>query len=519
MDGRDDKAGQKPVSFTQRVREGAGAAWKAVSGFSGSVGRFIYNHAITVFLILWVLASLGAVKLIMYLADPCRGTTLVCPGVEWIRPGYLAEDFRNLLWAASLVFGGAGAGAALINALRRTRLMHSEHELKRSGQDAETFSRAVDQLGSEQTAIRLGAIYALEGLMRAAFADGGDKTFGRQIGETLAAFVRNRSASLFASTLSEPDESDRIDGSAVETTNAFTEADKRRWESQCRLDADVEASVAVIARSWKVDFRPPIIEARGVDLSGSVLIGLKLPVNAELYGFNVSHAKMRFASVRRANFGGTDFRNVDLRNSNFSGSNAENVVFDESDLRWATMRNANLRGARFSRAILFGADLTYANLEEAFLLTANIQAAWLYQTNFRQAQLNGAKLRKARMEEANLEGASLYQADLQDCLLGGANLESASLFKANLSQVVFDGANLKNADLKEADISGARFHLTYGESAVRNLTLEQISSARWVMGQPPKLPKGMELPHRGDGKPFDDPSPFDESWMKDVGSR
>ncbi|WP_371394018.1 pentapeptide repeat-containing protein [Glycocaulis abyssi] len=342
--------------------------------------QWAIDHAIKIFVPAWLILSGIAVWVVMQLADPCAGTTRVCPPVQWIRPGYLAEDFRNLLWAASLVFGGAGAGAALINALRRTRLMQDEHSLKQAehrlaerGRDAETFSRAVDQLGSDQTAIRLGAIYALEGLMRSAFAEGGDKIFGRQIGETLAAFVREQSVSM-AQIVSEWD------------SEAQEEQEKGRLKGH-RLKVDLEAAAVVISRSWPYEYRPDLDSDGGVDLSWSCLFRLRMPTKADMRGFNLVCA----------------------------------------DLRGCKLDSVDLRGA------------------------------WLFEADFRLAQIKGA------------------------------------------------------------DISSTVFYAPSGAVSKPSVTSKQIKLARWRFGEPPILPPEVDLSHRGDGKPFDNPSPFDESWMKDVG--
>ncbi|WP_439633454.1 pentapeptide repeat-containing protein [Glycocaulis sp.] len=352
--------------------------------------QWAIDHAIKIFVPAWLILSGVAVWVVMQLADPCAGTTRVCPPVQWIRPGYLAEDFRNLLWAASLVFGGAGAGAALINALRRTRLMQAEHALAQRGQDAETFSRAVEQLGSEQTAIRLGAIYALEGLMRSAFAEGGDKIFGRQIGETLAAFVREQSVPM-AQIVSEWDaEAQKAEQSALASRGASvrSESSEGRIFKNYRLNVDLEAAVVVISRSWPHEHRPELDGDGGVDLSWSCLFRLRMPAKADMRGFNLVRADLR----------GCKFDSVDLR------------------------------------------------------------GAWLFEADFRLAQIRGA------------------------------------------------------------DISSTVFYVPSAAVSEPSVTSKQINLARWRLGEPPILPPEVDLPHRGDEQPIGDPSPFDESWMKNVGS-
>lgn len=439
MDGWVEKVRAGSAGFMQRVRDGATVVWQVVKGGCLRAARFVSNHFIKFFLAFWIGASVWVFFWVVDLADPCRGTNLVCPDVEWIRPGYLAEDFRNLPWAASLVFGGAGAGAALINALRRTRLMQAEHALAQRGQDSETFSRAVNQLGSDKTAIRLGAIYALEGLMRSAFEPGGDKAFGRQIGETLAAFVRDQSV--------EEAEREAAPQNMQEQEEATVPA-----QGQSRLAVDRESAVAVLARSWPHQLLPARYGDGIIDLTGAKLARLWLPNCSDLRSFELTNADLHRAQLRGASLVKVELIGANLR---------------EAQLPWAKLQCAVLVGADLQEASLFGSHLQSANVRNA-----RFQRADLFGANFQQADLTGADLRGARTNQA-----------------------------------VFGAA----------DISDAWFASPDGEDPATYLTVKQIESARWRQDKPPTLPKGMRLPHRGDGKPLRDPSPFNDSWAMFVG--
>lgn len=202
--------------------------------------------------------------------------------VTFIRSENRAEDFRNLLWAISFIGGALAAVIALINALRRTRMMQRE-------QDAEIFAKAVEQLGSEERAVRLGAIYALEGLMRIDFNEPGrDGMMGRQIGETLAAFVRERA---------------RRD--SEESTHYGTAI-------------DIQSSIIVLSRSWPREKRPPVLKEKGVDLSLSKLDGITLPGGADLYRFNFHNSKIRNSSLNGVKFDGSYLSGVDFSGSHFT---------------------------------------------------------------------------------------------------------------------------------------------------------------------------------------------------------
>lgn len=101
------------------------------------------------------------------------------------------EGIRNLVWSLATLIGGAAAGIGLLLAGRRTKAANHQADaaLKQSETAfqslvTERFTKAVEQLGHDNRAVRLGAIYALERIAKDSARD------HDTIVETLAAYIR-----------------------------------------------------------------------------------------------------------------------------------------------------------------------------------------------------------------------------------------------------------------------------------------------------------------------------------------
>ena len=261
---------------------------------------------------------------------------------------------------AQILLGGLVL-AGLYFTWRRVRAADQTVEVSREQQITERFTRAVEQLGSDNLAIRLGGIYALERIARDSPKD------HWQVIEVLTAYVR---------------ENARWEG-------------ERGWygvpvsddTDDHRVPTDVQAILTVLGRR-NATYDPP---GQKVDLS---------------------HIDLRKA----------DFRRLHLKEVNLENTNLHYANFEYSHLEGAWLRCANLCSARFRDAQLGNIMLTYANAQECNFYGAHLEKAHLYDTDLANAilmnaHLNGAslhaaKLQGARLENANLEGASLVKANL-----------------------------------------------------------------------------------------------------------
>ncbi|WP_161860528.1 pentapeptide repeat-containing protein [Algicella marina] len=370
----------------------------------------------------------------------------------------------------------------------RAYLAGRDVQIKQEGHYTELFTKAVEQLGAtkakfedvervildshgaerriiqrEQTTernieVRLGAIYALERVMKDSARDAGP------IVETLSAYVRENCG--------EPvvlDEADRPMWEKEMTRNDYT----RMWRSYLNAKlpekapgsrADIQAALAVLGR--RMDGPKPADFDTGDP-------GILLPA-ANLQGAGLAGARLEGADLGRARLEGADLGEAQLKGAN---------------LRWARLQGANLRGAR--------------------LESADIGVAWLEATDLSRAQLDGANLAWAGLQGAELFDARLKGANLGDARLAGADLRYAGLEGVNLSgaRLVgadFGGARLKGADFRRTILKGARLRTDFTILAHLPQDFEEQVAQAFGHKVHTKLPEGVAVPeHWFEGDDWD----------------
>jgi Pentapeptide repeats (8 copies) len=157
----------------------------------------------------------------------------------------------------------------------------------RAGQIADLYSRAIDQLGSEQLNVRIGGIYALERVARQSEED------HPIVMDVLTAFIREYSRDRWP-----PPERHQ----------------PKRWTRP-----DVQAAVTVVGR------REVTRDTNQIDLFGAILISADLK--------------------------GADLRGASLSGADLTGAHLANARLDHADLRGVTLDNARLRSTDLSDAM------------------------------------------------------------------------------------------------------------------------------------------------------------------------
>ncbi|MBW4473197.1 MAG: pentapeptide repeat-containing protein [Stenomitos rutilans HA7619-LM2] len=214
-------------------------------------------------------------------------------------------------------------------------------------QVAERFSKAIEQLGSENIHVRLGGIYALEQIAKDA-----EEKYYWQVMETLTSYVRERSP-----------------------WNKEKEAQAEQEIPP--LPTDIQAVMTVIAR--RKHSYGHLLERNPLDLSNADLRRLQLPPNTQL-----NHA-------------------------NFINTNLQSAFLQKVNLQQAIFCNAILQGVFLNKASLQQAILTRANLQEAELESAELQKAILWEADLKEAIFKGANLQKTILDKANLQGVHLKE--------------------------------------------------------------------------------------------------------------
>jgi uncharacterized protein YjbI with pentapeptide repeats len=368
------------------------------------------------------------------------------------------DSFRKTI---TQLLGGAavliGAGFAYLQFSQQQRQFSQQqqasHELLISNQ----VSKGFEQLGNDKsTVVRLGGIYALEGVMNAS------EQYRRPVLEALCAFVRDNTRS-------------KVKNDQPPAT-------------------DVQAALTVIAR--RSSSESDVVDLARAHINSANLFGAKNLMDANLAGADLSGADLREAhlskaNLREAHLAGADLSGADLRKADLSGAQLIDANLSKANLTRANLSYANLTRAHLSKADLSGAQLIQADLSGTYLTLANLIDAHLAGADLSKADLSGADLREADLSEAHLSKANLIDANL-----AGADLNRADLSEAHLREAHLREAHLHRADLNSADLSGA--DLSAAELTGATISQAQLDEA---CGAEAKLPPGLTL------KPCASPNP------------
>ncbi|MFD8415565.1 pentapeptide repeat-containing protein [Streptomyces sp. NPDC059650] len=211
-------------------------------------------------------------------------------------------------------------------------------QTQQSAQIADRYTKAVDQLGNKDEAVRAAAIFALERLSRDSDRD------HDAIIQTISTFARNN-------------------------TPRPSSAKEQKREQTDRPRADIDAAILVLGRR---DTRGEIDRLR--------LERIYLP-NSNLRRLRLPGTLLHLANLSGVNAGGkkTDLRNVDLSNARLTCA----------DFRQANISSYDPKGRNLDRRT----NMQYAHLIGADLKNANLQGALMRGAELRYAHLEGADLR------------------------------------------------------------------------------------------------------------------------------
>ncbi|MEM0979694.1 MAG: pentapeptide repeat-containing protein [Cyanobacteria bacterium P01_H01_bin.58] len=180
----------------------------------------------------------------------------------------------------------------------------------------ERFSVAVEQLGHEQTAVRIGGIYSLERIAQDSPRD------YWTIMEILAAFIR----------------------------------DRRNWIAWEDLPEEPKI---------EKDITPAIIVLGRCDRS-------QQPANSPIY---LQSCDFRRCAFINDNFPNTLFHKSHFGQANLSGSNFQGSSFRRSNLTDANLKNADFSNTNLTRSKLNRADVTNCNFQNADISEADLSHA------------------------------------------------------------------------------------------------------------------------------------------------
>jgi hypothetical protein len=213
--------------------------------------------------------------------------------------------------------GGTALAAGAYATWHRLRVNEEELRTSREGQVTERYSRAVEHLGSGNTDVRMGGVFALERVARNSPVD------RDAIIAILSAYVRGHSP--WPST--HPD--DDPPSLAVRAS-------------------DVQAAVTVLGRIASED-RDEVIRLPRTDLRRARMWGLAFDLAI------ISHSALQGARLSNTSLVGADLSGSDLRGAQLEGALLSGAQLVDADLGNSMLAGADLRGADLSRADLTGA--------------------------------------------------------------------------------------------------------------------------------------------------------------------
>lgn len=424
----------------------------------------LLQHGLRLLLIFWADAIPALLKFSLEKSQALNHLALILAGIIgipllWIRTRAADRQAR----AANEHARAANEQARVANEQSKTaneqaRVANKQARTAEQGHITGRFTSAIEQLGSEKMAVRLGAIYALERLSKDSPED------HWTIMEVLTAYVRDNASWPPKQTIGNPFV--ELQGGDGDGAVAADEKLKKGagQEGVIRPSTDIQAILTVLGRreSWATMQHTLFI--RKLDLQGTDLRG------ADLFDGHLGRTDLRGAHLEGA----------DLRRAHVDGS-----ALGGAHLEGADLSRAHLEAADLTRAHLEGATLEGAHLEGANLSKAHLQYAKLHQAQLQGAKLDQAHLQDAMLPQAHLEGAELLLANLKEAFLLGAHLEGAKLCGANLEGARLWNAHLEGADLREALLTQPQLNSAFGDEHTILPEGEGLTRpARWLNPDP-----------------------------------
>ena len=294
---------------------------------------------------------------------------------------------------SNVIIGITGSIVAAIGvyyARKQASVTEKSISITQEGQITESFSRAIDQLGSEKTEIRLGAISSLEMI-----ANKSDEYYW-PIMENLAAYIRENSS-----------------------------IKDMKVHERDKVQFDIQAILSVIKNRNKPD---NFIEPCGLDLQDTYLCKANLSntylEGADLTGTDLTEAHLEGACLRKAHLEGADLTGADLRQAHLEGAHLTKYdkteydydesgyisgysIIKEANLKWTHLRKAHLEGADLTEAHLEGADLTEAHFEMTDFIGAHLDGANFTKVDLKDDTSNSTILSELKKKSYNLTSEQL----------------------------------------------------------------------------------------------------------------
>lgn len=268
-----------------------------------------------------VSAGLVLLGCLIWLLGPGAGWVLEhVDGVTDVTDNERAQLLDAIRGRALTIATGLAALVAVYFTARNTDTARRTYEvgqrtlaLAEQGHVTDRYTKAIEQLGSAELAVRLGGIYALERIARDSARD------HSTVLEVLTAFVR----------------------ASPPLGTAFAPEPLPERRGRPRLRADIQAALSVVGRRNTAYDRA----GQHIDLAEANLLGADL-AGADLRGADFAQADLAEADLKGADLSHANLWRANLTRADLTRANLAHAIFEGADLTDAQLDGASLHGAR-----------------------------------------------------------------------------------------------------------------------------------------------------------------------------
>jgi hypothetical protein len=300
------------------------------------------------------------------------------------------HDLRVLLVQAS------GGAILLLGLFYTSQTLQISQQTLKTGQQVQLddrFTKAIGEMGSDKVEVRVGGIFALEGIAK----DSPERNHLPTV-ELLSVYLKQHAAD----------------------SDAAIPEGKSCSAAGVELRPDLDAAAIVLGR------RPDIT----VEVEHDEQLNL---VDANLHNAHLEKAQFQNSVLYRAHLECADLRSADLTRSLPIGAYLVNARLGGVDRRFG----AHMYGAILTGAKLMGADMRYADLRHVSLAPSGTVASDLTNAKLRGATVDGSTdFTRAVLSGTDFTDVDLSQArGLTDEQLQGARVCRTKLPKALTGRV------------------------------------------------------------------------------------
>ena len=352
----------------------------------------------------WLSIFFGLI-LLFYYKQEIIFNYLNTPNIEKLK-------FIGLFFAAVIAFW------QVLLANKRTSQNDKNIEISLNNSIDQRFKDAIELLGSEKAATRLGAIFALHHLAKETFEN--KKSYTKSVFEILCSYIREKT-----------NEAEYI----IKYANIDDLIKKPSIEIQTIIDI---LFCLEKERNSYSNYLPDLNNA-------------KLP-GANFYGAKLENANFRNSNLENSNLENAKFQNVNFENAKLIFANFENAELENTNLENADLEDANFKYAKFINvefkyANFRCANFRYANLENEYLCKVKFKELDFSFAIFKNSDFFNATFLDVNFCETILENVDFRKVNLNDVDFRKANLKNTRFVNCTIKKIQIDGANLEGSNL------------------------------------------------------------------------